>query len=93
MTSGAALRGVRGVEHPPPPTSQRVGKLLSQSAKLDWLMIAPEQTEMDNIPNIWQKEYFYSFTCKSRETEYITYILCFITLNLANRNTKPPTWI
>ena len=25
---------------------------------LDWLMITPEQTEMDNILNIWQKEFF-----------------------------------
>ena len=41
-------------------------------------MITPEQTEVDNILNIWQKEYFYSFICKSRETEYITNILCFI---------------
>ena len=63
--SEATLHGGAGWWNPPYPTRQRVDKLLSQSAKLDWLMITPEQTEMDNILNIWQKEYFYSFICKS----------------------------
>ena len=43
---------------PPPLTRQRVGKWLFQLAKVDWLMITLEQTEMDNIPNIWQKNIF-----------------------------------
>ena len=55
VNRGGAIGGCGGVEHPP--TRQWVGKLLSQSAKLDWLMITPEQTEMDNILNIWQKGY------------------------------------
>ena len=63
FSSGAALQGGCGGWNTPPPTRQRVGKLLSRSAKQDWLMITSEQTEMENILNIWQKEYFYSFIC------------------------------
>ena len=40
-------------------------------------MITPEQTEINNIPNIWQKEYFHSFICKSWETEYHKYTLFY----------------
>ena len=31
----------------PPPTRQQIGKLLSQSATLDWLKITTEETKID----------------------------------------------
>ena len=49
--SGAALQGGcggGGVEHP---TRQQIGKLLSQSAKLDWLKITTEETKIDFLNN------------------------------------------
>ena len=84
FNQGQYYRELRGVGENPPHLSASC-KLLSQSAKLDWLMITPEQTKMDNI--------VYSFICKSREIEYVINILCFITLNLANKNTKSLTYI
>ena len=48
--SGAALQGgVRG--DGTPPTRQQIGKLLSQSAKLDWLKITSEKTKIDFLNN------------------------------------------
>jgi hypothetical protein len=35
----------------PPPTRQPIGKLLSQSAKLDWLKITTEETKIDFLNN------------------------------------------
>ena len=62
---GLHYRGCRGMEYPPSSASQQIVISLCQQLSLDWLMITPEQIEMDNILNIWQKEYFYSFICKS----------------------------
>jgi hypothetical protein len=33
------------------PTRQQIGKLLSQSAKLDWLRITTEETKIDFLNN------------------------------------------
>ena len=59
-----------GVTAPAPHTRQRVGQLLSQSAKLDWIMITTEQTEIDNIPNMAEGIFSFAFICKPRETKY-----------------------
>jgi hypothetical protein len=40
-----------------PPTRQQIGKLLSQSAKLDWLKITTEETKIDFLNNLIQTEY------------------------------------
>ena len=50
ITAGAALHGGGGVQHSP--NCQREGKLLCQSANLDWLVITTKQTEIDNILNM-----------------------------------------
>jgi hypothetical protein len=78
---GAALqRGCGGVEHSP--TRQQIGKLLSQSAKLDWLKITSEKTKIDFLNNWIQTEYH----GRNPETLNISQIYSFfITLNLANR--------
>jgi hypothetical protein len=41
-----------------PPTRQQIGKLLSQSAKLDWLKITTEETKIDFLNNWIQTEYW-----------------------------------
>ena len=83
----------RGVEHP---------TLISKLGNCYLSMLATiSRLVNDNPWTNWNGQYskymaervFYSFICKSWETEYITNILCFIALNLANRDTKPPTWI
>jgi hypothetical protein len=48
--TGAALQGCVGGGHPPP-TGQEIGKLLSQSAKLDWLKITTQETKIDFLNN------------------------------------------
>jgi hypothetical protein len=54
--TGVALQGcVGGGGHPP--TRQQIGKLLSQSAKLDWLKITTEETKIDFLNNSIQTEY------------------------------------
>jgi hypothetical protein len=39
------------------PTRQQIGKLLSQSATLDWLKITTEETKIDFLNNWIQTEY------------------------------------
>jgi hypothetical protein len=40
-----------------PPTRQQIGKLSTQSAKLDWLKITTEETKIHFLNNLIQTEY------------------------------------
>ena len=48
---GGATGGVGGGGGGTPPTRQQIGKLLSQSAKLDWLKITTKETEIGFLNN------------------------------------------
>jgi hypothetical protein len=50
MMTKAQGRRYRGGDTPPH-TRQQIGKLLSQSATLDWLKITTEETKIDFLNN------------------------------------------